>query len=103
MAKFIAALLATALVGAHGALAAPPSKSANPYNLQPYKINLSKNVPHMLDMIKRTELPAEPQYPGLDGSMGIDLEDLKDLRESWLRDFNWKKEEATMNKSVPPL
>ena len=75
-------------------------KQHDSYNLQPFHINLSDNVPHMLDLIRKTNLPAMPEYPDVGDSAGIDLNVLKSLRTQWLNRFDWDKEQASMNKSV---
>ncbi|KAG8741498.1 hypothetical protein FRC10_002749 [Ceratobasidium sp. 414] len=66
------------------------------YDVQPFKIDLSSRVPHMKDMIKRTELP-ESSVLGTAGA-GINLSWLKDRQAEWLESFDWKKEEDHLNK-----
>ncbi|KAH8892959.1 alpha/beta-hydrolase [Thozetella sp. PMI_491] len=66
------------------------------YDVKPFTINISSGVPHMLDLINRTELPdVDTQYPGQQA--GMDLATLKSLRDEWVESFNWQKEEASMN------
>ncbi|KAF8598944.1 alpha/beta-hydrolase [Ceratobasidium sp. AG-I] len=62
------------------------------YNVRPFRIDLSSRVPHMNDVISRTKLPSHSYGPG------IGLAWLKDRQSEWLKDFNWKQEEAAMNK-----
>ncbi|KAL8881090.1 MAG: hypothetical protein Q9198_001634 [Flavoplaca austrocitrina] len=50
-----------------------------------------------MELIKNTQLPEEPQYPGVEPFYGIDLEVLKSLRENWLNTFDWEKEQASLN------
>ncbi|KAL8918472.1 MAG: hypothetical protein Q9172_005413 [Xanthocarpia lactea] len=50
-----------------------------------------------MERIKNTQLPEEPQYPGVEPSRGVDLEVLKSLRENWLNKFDWEKEQAYLN------
>lgn len=54
----------------------------------------------MLDLIRSTQLPAKPQYPGIGSSFGIDLDALKALKQEWLHDFDWEREQASINKYV---
>jgi hypothetical protein len=71
--------------------------SHDSYDLQPFTIKLSDGVPRMLERIRDTELPGTiPQYPG--NEAGISLETLKALRNQWLVDFDWLKEEESMNR-----
>ncbi|KAF8598948.1 alpha/beta-hydrolase [Ceratobasidium sp. AG-I] len=62
------------------------------YNVRPFKIDLSSRVSHMNDLIGRTKLPSQSYGPG------VDLIWLKDRQSQWLKDFNWKQEEAALNK-----
>ncbi|EHK22967.1 uncharacterized protein TRIVIDRAFT_150190 [Trichoderma virens Gv29-8] len=52
----------------------------------------------MLELIKNTQLPASPEYPGLSPDAGIPLSTLKSLRTEWLTQFSWQKEQAAINK-----
>ncbi|KAK4178933.1 putative epoxide hydrolase [Triangularia setosa] len=51
----------------------------------------------MLDLIRSTHLPAKLQYPGVGSSMGIDLDTLKALQQAWLHDFDWDREQTSIN------
>lgn len=67
------------------------------YDVRPFTISLSDGVPRMLERIRDTELPDTiPQYPG--NEAGISLETLKAFRNQWLVDFDWHKEEESLNK-----
>lgn len=90
-------LLAVGLVGFETARA---SSAGSAFKVNPLHIDLSKEVPRMLDMINNTRLPDEPEYPGLGSSMGIDLDVLKSLRKEWLHGFDWDTEQKHMNRSV---
>lgn len=70
--------------------------------VHPFEVNLSSRVPHMLDMIRRTELPSEDLNAAVETSnasisTGISLADLKNLRRQWLNDFDWDKEQRRLN------
>ncbi|KAL7916674.1 Alpha/Beta hydrolase protein [Trichoderma velutinum] len=71
--------------------------SAN-YRLKPYTLNLESQVPRMLHLISDTQLPEVPEYHGLSSDAGIPLSTLKSLRTQWLTQFDWKKEQASINK-----
>lgn len=68
------------------------------YRLKPYTLNLESEVPRMLQLISNTHLPEVPEYPGLSSDAGIPLSTLKALRTQWLTQFDWKKEQASINK-----
>jgi hypothetical protein len=90
---FSAAFLS--LVGMPAACKA--STNPNP-RVQSFEVDLSERVPRMLDLIKNTRLPDEPQYPGLGGSFGIDLDILKTLKDEWINDYSWEKDQSYMNR-----
>jgi hypothetical protein len=73
------------------------STNPNP-RVQSFEVDLSERVPRMLDLIKSTRLPDEPQYPGLGGSFGIDLDVLKTLKDEWINDYSWEKDQSYMNR-----
>ncbi|KAF2219983.1 Alpha/Beta hydrolase protein [Elsinoe ampelina] len=79
----------------------PPVVSATPitaaYNLKSFKVDLRAGVHRMKALSKDTRLPEEPQYPGLGGSAGIDLDVLKSFRDQLTYNFNWAREERQMN------
>ncbi|KAG9073870.1 hypothetical protein FRC06_011097, partial [Ceratobasidium sp. 370] len=66
------------------------------YEVKPFKIDLSARVPHMKDMIKRTELPETSVLGG--AGAGINLSWLKNRQTEWLENFEWQKEEDHLNK-----
>jgi hypothetical protein len=71
-------------------------RSSSSFNLKPFTINLSHDVPHMVDLIKRTHLPKSGEY--LDPKAGIALDTLTSLRNEWVTDFDWDKEQRKLNK-----
>ncbi|KAF2963858.1 hypothetical protein GQX73_g9696 [Xylaria multiplex] len=73
------------------------------FQIKPFEINLSERVPHMLDLIRDTQLPSSEFVAAREStngtlSTGISLETLKDLREEWITSFNWEEEQASINK-----
>lgn len=91
------------ILGLLAAYAADSLVAAANFSVRPLEIDLSNGVPRMLSLINNTQLPDEPQYPGLGSTFGMDLDFLKGLQEQWLTEFNWNKEQKTMNESVPIL
>ncbi|TGO42010.1 hypothetical protein BHYA_0013g00130 [Botrytis hyacinthi] len=61
-----------------------------------FKIDLE---PHrMLQLVSQTQLPAVEEYPGLGGSLGIDLSVLKSMQTEWTTTFDWATEQADLNR-----
>jgi hypothetical protein len=83
------------LVGLFAACEASPKPSPR---VQSFKVDLSKRVPRMLDLIKNTRLPDKPEYPGVGGSFGLDLDVLKTLKNEWIQDYSWQKDQSYMNR-----
>ena len=75
--------------------------SSNGFKIKPFTIDLSQNVEHMFDLITSTYLPDKEEYPGVSSDLGIPLRTLKKLRKDWVSDFDWDKEQASMNKYAP--
>lgn len=71
--------------------------------IRPTEIDLSAKVPHMLDMIRQTRLPAfdlsaARESQNMTESFGVGLNTLNRLKDQWLNDFDWEVEQATLNK-----
>jgi hypothetical protein len=66
------------------------------FDLRPFTIDLSNEVPRMLQQVKNTKLPQAPEYPG--ASAGITLDTLKSLQNQWTSHFDWEKEQRGLNK-----
>ncbi|KAH7260663.1 Alpha/Beta hydrolase protein [Fusarium redolens] len=73
-----------------------PSPSPNSFNLKPFTINLSHEVPHMMDLVERTRLPTNAEY--LDPKAGIALETLVSLKNELVHNFDWENEQKELNK-----
>jgi hypothetical protein len=89
----------TSLLGAANALVlrSDGNKADNSgFDLRPFTINLSSEVPRMLQLIKHTKLPHAPEYPG--AAAGITLDTLKSLQSEWTSQFDWGKEEEGLNR-----
>ncbi|KAG0652322.1 epoxide hydrolase [Hyphodiscus hymeniophilus] len=67
------------------------------FNLKPFTVDLCDSVPRMLKQIQNTALPSSPEYAGVGSSFGIDLGVLKNLQSEWLTDFDWQKEQYSLN------
>lgn len=70
--------------------------------VKPFTVNLSSRVPHMLDLIGRTTLPAAElaaahASSNISLTTGMSLDTLKSLQNEWITSFNWTREEEQMN------
>ncbi|KAI0127599.1 Alpha/Beta hydrolase protein [Xylariales sp. AK1849] len=63
-----------------------------------FKMDLTKDVPRMLELVNETRLPRSEEYPGVDSSFGIDLSVLESLQTEWTTDFDWKEQETALNR-----
>jgi hypothetical protein len=72
-------------------------------DIQPFKVDLTKDVPRLLELVNQTQLPEHEEYPGVGASFGIDLSVLKGLQQEWSTSFDWEKEEASINRSVTTI
>ncbi|KAK7213929.1 hypothetical protein V2G26_021107 [Clonostachys chloroleuca] len=66
-------------------------------SVEPFTVDLSKNVPRMLDLVNNTKLPETSIYSDLGSSAGIDPNVLRELQKQWITDFDWDSEEEQMN------
>ncbi|KAK4912387.1 hypothetical protein LTR66_017290 [Elasticomyces elasticus] len=52
----------------------------------------------MLDLVRKTRLPAQSSFISTGSTAGISLGDLKGFKDEWLTSFDWKTEEKSLNK-----
>ncbi|KAJ7356708.1 Alpha/Beta hydrolase protein [Mycena albidolilacea] len=76
----------------------PATSRDTDFDVQPFRVNLAHEVPHMKALIQNTRLPGTTLYPAADIEFGIRLDFLRDLQMKWLNDFDWTKQEAALNK-----
>jgi hypothetical protein len=72
-------------------------------SVTPLQINLSERVPHMLDLVQRTYLPAAELPAAKDSynttlSSGVPLSTLNSFQEEWIISFNWENEQESINR-----
>jgi len=65
--------------------------------VQPFRIDLAKGIPHLETLVKNTNLPPKPLYPGAGIDFGIQLDFLRDLKTQWVQGYNWSEQEAELN------
>jgi pimeloyl-ACP methyl ester carboxylesterase len=73
-----------------------PVTQAPAFNVKPFTINLSPS--RMESLVNNTHLPAQPEYPGLGNTFGMDLDVLKSLQTTWTSNYSWTVEQAKFNK-----
>ncbi|KAL6898577.1 Alpha/Beta hydrolase protein [Trichoderma evansii] len=89
------------LLGACFGLLTKTSAASTPA-VKTFTVNLSSRVPHMLDLIERTTLPAAElaaAHANLNMSLttGISLDTVKSLQKEWITSFNWTQEQEQIN------
>ncbi|KAI9146964.1 Hybrid PKS-NRPS synthetase TAS1 [Paramyrothecium foliicola] len=89
------AVLTVVGIGAYGA---PQSHTLR--KVKPFKIDLAKQSPRLIELVKRTKLPEKSVYPGLGATAGIDLAILKQLKDDWVHNFRWHIEEEKLNRQI---
>jgi hypothetical protein len=70
------------------------------FNLRPFKIDLSSQIPHLNDLVRSTRFPSKALYPNAGTEKGIELDTLLELRNEWLDSFDWETQEAELNQSA---
>ncbi|KAM0255361.1 hypothetical protein ACHAQJ_005881 [Trichoderma viride] len=89
------------LLGASLGLLSKAAVASTPV-VKPFAVNLSSRVPHMLDLVGKTVLPAAElaaAHANMNMSLttGMPLDTLKSLQSEWTTSFNWTKEQEQMN------
>ncbi|KAJ7836320.1 Alpha/Beta hydrolase protein [Mycena olivaceomarginata] len=65
--------------------------------VQPFRIDLAKGLPHLEALVKNTNLPSEPLYPGAGEDLVCSSTFLRDLKTQWVEGYNWTEQEAELN------
>ncbi|KAJ6471881.1 Alpha/Beta hydrolase protein [Mycena sanguinolenta] len=72
------------------------SSISNPFNVTPFAVNLSAEIPRLKSLVENTRLPASALYPvGTD--KGIELDVLRQLQTEWITTFDWETQQAEFN------
>lgn len=74
-----------------------------PPNVRPVKLDFTQHVPHMLDLVKGTHLPSPELQTAKMGPnntllTGMPLSILRQLQSEWTTNFDWEKEQNSINK-----
>lgn len=80
------------------------STAANmgPPNVRPVTLDFTRRVPHMIDLVKGTHLPATELQTAKNGPnntllTGMPLSILQKLQKEWTTNFDWEKEQNSIN------
>ncbi|KAJ6601056.1 Alpha/Beta hydrolase protein [Mycena vulgaris] len=84
----IASVLASTVAGA--------ANNAS-FNLRPFKIDLTSEIPRLKALVKNTRLPTKALYPDAGPEKGIQLDVLRELRTEWLETFDWATQQKELN------
>ncbi|KAJ7579822.1 Alpha/Beta hydrolase protein [Mycena floridula] len=84
---FLPILIVSAFIG---------SVATTSFDVQPFKLDLSKDLVRMNSLVNLTRLPARPDIPN-DGDFGISLARVASLKEEWVNDFDWNQAQASLN------
>lgn len=74
-----------------------------PPNVRQVKLDFTRYVPHMLDLVKGTHLPSTELQTAKMGPnntllTGMPLSILRQLQNEWTTNFDWEKEQNSINK-----
>ncbi|KAJ7131762.1 Alpha/Beta hydrolase protein [Mycena crocata] len=69
----------------------------NTFDLKPFKIDLSGEIPHLKTLLRNTRLPKEALYPDAGPVKGTELNFLRELRTEWLDTYDWEAQQAELN------
>ncbi|KAF7789797.1 hypothetical protein EIP86_000743 [Pleurotus ostreatoroseus] len=65
---------------------------------QPFKIDIPvEEVERMKQLIAHTRLPDQAPIPGASWDYGVDLKWLREMKDAWQHEFDWKDVEREMN------
>ncbi|KAK7064777.1 putative epoxide hydrolase [Favolaschia claudopus] len=65
--------------------------------VNPFRVDLSAKISHLELLVKNTDLPSKPLYPGAGPEFGLQLDLLRDLKTEWVEGYNWTQQEAELN------
>ncbi|KAJ7505852.1 Alpha/Beta hydrolase protein [Mycena galericulata] len=72
----------------------------NSFNIKPFTIDLSSEIPRLNALVNNTRLPSKPLYPDVGSDKGIELEFLSELQTEWLGSptFDWETQQTELNR-----
>jgi hypothetical protein len=74
------------------------SDAQKDFNLKPFKIDLTGEIPRMRSLVNNTRLPNKALDPEAGQEKGIELDFLRELQSDWSTNFDWKVQQAELNK-----
>ncbi|KAJ7310966.1 Alpha/Beta hydrolase protein, partial [Mycena albidolilacea] len=67
------------------------------FNLKPFKIDLTGEIPRLRSLVNNARLPDKALDPDAGQEKGIELDFLRELQSDWLTNFDWKVQQAELN------
>jgi hypothetical protein len=89
--KLAACLIAIA------ATASAEEAANHKFNVKPFKIDLSGEIPRLKSLVKNTRLPSAALYPDAGQEKGVELDFLRELQTEWLTNYDWEAQQAKLN------
>ncbi|KAJ7646757.1 hypothetical protein FB45DRAFT_1098860 [Roridomyces roridus] len=69
------------------------------FNVQPFKIDLSGEIPRLHSLVNNSRLPAQALYD-VGQDKGIELDFLAQLKSEWVGSYDWESQQAELNEWV---
>ncbi|KAJ7646750.1 Alpha/Beta hydrolase protein [Roridomyces roridus] len=66
------------------------------FNVQPFKIDLSSDIPRLHSLVNNSRLPAQVLYD-VGQDKGIELDFLAQLKSEWVGSYDWESQQAQLN------
>ncbi|KAF7371189.1 putative epoxide hydrolase [Mycena sanguinolenta] len=89
--------VASLTVGSYFIVAlAAASSINNPFDVTPFTVNLSAEIPRLKSLVKNTRLPTKALY-FVGADKGIELDVLRQLQTEWATTFDWETQQLEFN------
>jgi hypothetical protein len=89
--------LAACLIAIAATASAEEAVADHKFNVKPFKIDLSGEIPRLKSLVKNTRLPSAALYPDAGQEKGVELDFLRELQTEWLTDYDWEAQQAKLN------
>ncbi|KAJ7872036.1 Alpha/Beta hydrolase protein [Mycena leptocephala] len=88
--------LTVCLIAIAATASAEEAVANHKFNVKPFKIDLSGEIPRLKSLVKNTRLPAAALYDA-GQEKGVELGFLRELQTEWLTDYDWEAQQAKLN------
>jgi hypothetical protein len=69
------------------------------WDVKPFEINVpAEKIAHTKQLVQLTHLPSPQEFQGGGWEYGIPLDYLNELRDDYLGEYNWTKEQSKLNR-----